>query len=176
MTASPGIGVSERDASVGNLLGHQDPGKENKRRKKTKKASKGGIDGEVSVAVGAGSSAPTKRSRSDGSTSRELKIGKLNEDDRRYSRALADPNKLAIVTAEYLVVRFSEEQGKLVETALETALDGMTTFLDSLTAGPLAVPCCVTVVGPQDGAWPREAVNKLEPRTGAKLMVLEAGS
>ena len=69
--------------------------------------------------------APTKRNRSDGSTPRELKKGKLEEDDRGYSRALADSNKLTIVTADYPVVRFSEEQGKLVETALEVALGGV---------------------------------------------------
>ena len=59
--------------------------------------------------MSAGSPAPTKRNHSDGSTPGELKKGKLDEDDRNYTRALADPNKLAIVMAEYPVVRLSEE-------------------------------------------------------------------
>ena len=74
---------------------------------------------------GAGPPAPSKRNRSDGSTPRELKKGKLEADDRGYSHALADPNKLAIVAAEYLVIKLSEEQGKIVEAALEVALDGV---------------------------------------------------
>ena len=74
--------------------------------------------------VVAGSPGPTKRNRCHGSTPKELKKGKLVEDDQGYSRAVADSNKLAILTAEYPIVRVSEEQGKLVETALD-ALDGV---------------------------------------------------
>ena len=68
MTGSPGVGVSERDASAEKLFGHQDPGKEKNRRKKKKKVSNGEIGEEISVTVGAGSPAPTKRNRSDGTT------------------------------------------------------------------------------------------------------------
>ena len=110
-TVGPGSGFSQRDACVGNLFGHQDPEKVKNRKKK--KASKGGTGGVVSVTRGAGSPAPFKRNRSDGSTSRELKKYRMEDDDRGYSRALADPNKLAIVTAEYPIVRLSEEQGRL---------------------------------------------------------------
>ena len=49
----------------------------------------------------------------------------MNSDDRAYSHALAHPNKLVIVMAEYPVLRFSEEQEKLVEAALEAALVGV---------------------------------------------------
>ena len=66
---------------------------------------------------------PTEWSHSDGSTPRDIKIVQLNSDNRWYSWALADPNKLAIVTDEYPVVRFGEEQGRLVEAVLEAALD-----------------------------------------------------
>ena len=52
---SPGVGVSERDATVRNFFGYQDPGKEKNRRKK--KASKGGNGGKLSVTVSAGSPA-----------------------------------------------------------------------------------------------------------------------
>ena len=36
---------------------------------------------------------------------------------------------MAIVTAEYPIVSFSEEQRKLVETALEAAFDGMNDYV-----------------------------------------------
>ena len=65
------------------------------------------IGGRVSETVGVGSPAPTKRNHSDGSTPRELKKGKLNEDDSGYSRALANPDKLAIATAEYPVLKYT---------------------------------------------------------------------
>ena len=87
-------------------------------------------------------------------TPREVKKGKLNSDDRGYSLALADPKKLAIVMAEYPVVRFSEEQGRPVVAALEVAVDGM--------SGNNYVSRCllnhsrylsVTFRGLQDGAW-----------------------
>ena len=116
MTVGPGAGVSERDTSAGGLFGHEDPEKVKNRKKKRNEGLKGETGGGFLVTEGAGPSAPSKRNRSDGSTPRELKKGKLEDDDRGYSRALADPNKLANVTAEYPVVRLSEEQGKLVET------------------------------------------------------------
>ena len=64
-----------------------------------------------------------------------------------------------------------------METALEAALDGVSgndyvpRFVDCWnTCGALVCHCG----GQQDGAWLREAVSKLEPWAGAKLMVLEA--
>ena len=48
----------------------------------------------------------------------------LDSDDRGYCRALADLNKLTIVTPEYPVVRFSKEKRKLVEDTLEAVFDG----------------------------------------------------
>ena len=94
-----------------------------------------------------------------------------------YTRALADANKLAIVTAEYPVVRFSEEKGKLMETALEAALDGVSgndyipRFVGCWNSrGALLCHC----VGPEGGAWLQEAVSMLESWAGAKLTVLEA--
>ena len=84
---------------------------------------------------------------------------------------------MAIVTAEYLVVRLSEEQGKLVEAALEAALDGVSgndyvpRFVDCWTSrGALVYHCG----GPQDGAWLRKAVSRLKPWAGAKLLVMES--
>ena len=82
MTVGTGAGISKGDASAGNLFGHQDAGKVKNRRKKKKKAWKGETGGLVSVTVGAGYPVPFKRNRSDGSTSRELKKGKLEEDVR----------------------------------------------------------------------------------------------
>ena len=76
VNVGPSTGVSELDASTGNLFGHQDPGEEQNHRKKKKKASKGGTDGVVSVTVVAGSPAPSKRTRSGVYTPRELKKGK----------------------------------------------------------------------------------------------------
>ena len=176
-TGGPGAGVSERDASAGGLFGPGDPVKAKNRKKKKSKGSKGGTGGGVLVTKGAGPPAPSKRNHSDGSTPRELKRGKLEPDDRGYSRALADPNKLAIVAAEYPVVRLSEEQAKLVEAALEAALDGVSgnnyvpRFVDCwISRGALVCHCG----GPQDGAWLREAVSRLEPWDGAKCMVMEA--
>ena len=74
---------------------------------------------------------------------------------RRMLVDLADANKLAIVMAEYPVVRFSEEQIGLVEAALETALDiafrndYVPRFVNRwATRGNLVCHCG----GPQDGA------------------------
>ena len=75
MTAGPGVGVSEREASAGNLFDRQDPGKEKKHKRKKKKASKGGTGGGVSEMVGTGSPTLTKRNHSGGSSRRELKKG-----------------------------------------------------------------------------------------------------
>ena len=118
VTVGPGAGVPEWDTSAGGLFGHEDPVKVKNRRKKRNKGAKGGTGGVVLVTEGVGPPAPSKRNHSDGSTLRVLKKGKLEDDDRGYSRALDDPNKLAIVTAEYPVVRLSEKQRKLVEAAL----------------------------------------------------------
>ena len=97
------------------------------------------------------------RNRSDGSTPIE---SKLEEDDLGYSRPLA------IVTAAYMAVRLSEKQGKLVEAALEAALDDVSgngyvpRFVDCWTShGALACH----YGGPQDGAWLRMVVSKLKP-------------
>ena len=70
------------------------------------------------------------------STPRKIKKSKLNSDEWGYSRALANRNKLAIVTDEYPVVRFREEQNKLVKVALEAALDAMSGY----DYGPRFVP------------------------------------
>ena len=94
----------------------------------------------------------------------------MDEDDRGYSQALADPNRLVIVTAEYPVLRFNEMQGKLVEIALVAALDYVPRFVDCWTSRDALVCHCG---GPHDGAWLRKAASKLEPWTGAKLTVLE---
>ena len=115
-----------------------------------------------SVTGDASSPAPSKRNRSDGSTPREIKKGKLEENDRGYSRALTDPIKLAIVMAEYPVARLSEEQGELVEAALEAALDGVSgndyvpRFIDCWTSRGVLMCNCE---GPLDGAWLWEAVS-----------------
>ena len=121
----PGAGVSERHTNAVGLFGPEDPVKVKNRKKKRNKGSKGETGGGVLVTEGAGPPAPFKRNHSDGFSPRKLKKGKLEPDDLRYSRALADPNKFAIVVAEYPVDRLSEEQGKLVEAALEVALDGV---------------------------------------------------
>ena len=63
MIVGPGTGVSERDASAGNLFGRQHPGEEKKHRRKNKKALKEETGGGVSETVGAGLPAPTKPSR-----------------------------------------------------------------------------------------------------------------
>ena len=49
----------------------------------------------------------------------------MNSDDRGFSQSLFDPNKLTIVMSKYPVVRFSEEESRLIEAALEAALDGV---------------------------------------------------
>ena len=110
-------GVFEWDSSTGSLFGPQGPGmgvnQTVKRKKKNNVLRKETSRGDPAVAD-AGTPVPIKWSHSDGSTRRELKKGKPRGDNRIYSHALADHNKLAIVTAEYPVVRFSEEQIGLV--------------------------------------------------------------
>ena len=180
VAGGPGSGASDGGISTGSLFSAlQDPssevkptGKKKKNRGSRKKVGTGGLE-----MAGVASPASTKRNHSDGSTPRAIKKGKVDKDDRGYSRALADPNKLAIVAADYPVVRFSEEQGKLVEAALEAALDGVSgndyvpRFVDCwVSRGALVCHCG----GPQDGEWLREAVSKLVPWSEAKLTVLEA--
>ena len=64
-----------------------------------------------------------------------------------------------------------------LEAALKAALDGVSgndyvpRFLDCwISRGGLVCHCG----GPQDGAWLREAVCRLEPRADSKLMVMES--
>ena len=114
---------------------------------------------------------PTKRSHSDGSTPKELKKGKTSGDDRGYSKALAIASKLAIVMAEYPIVRFREEQIRLVEADLEAALDHVSgndyvpRFVDCwATRGALVCQCGC----PQDGALLRD-VASLRPSSELNL-------
>lgn len=64
------------------------------------------------------------------------------------------PHKVAIVTAKYMIMRFSEKQSKLMEVATDVALAAclrMTSSPDSFTARPPVMP-----------SWPTIEVHKTD--------------